>query len=67
MPPLAPASGIKVDGMLLTWQVSHGVELDTGTCAGVRLDIVLSVVVNPKKVPLAMLPWQVAQPVVTPV
>ena len=67
MPPLAPARGIRVDGMLLTWQVSHGMEFDTGTCAGVRLDIVLSVVVNPKKVPLVMLPWQVPQPVVIPI
>jgi hypothetical protein len=66
MLPLAPANGINVDGMLLTWQVSHGVEFDTGTWAGTRLDIVLGV--TPKKVPLVtLLPWQVPQDVVTPV
>ena len=38
---LAPASGIRLAGTLPTWQLSHASVL--GTCAGVRLAMVLGV------------------------
>jgi hypothetical protein len=65
MPPLAPARGIRVDGMLLRWHVSHGVELETGTWAGTKFPFDLGA--TPSKVPTVTLtPWQPLHPLVMP-
>jgi len=66
MPPLAPFLGIRVDGILFKWQVSHGVEFDTGTWGGVRLPLDFGV--TPSKVPaVTLIPWQPLHPLVIPV
>ena len=63
MLPLAPLKGISVEGTLLMWQLSHARVL--GTCAGLRLAIVLGN--TPAKVPATTAaPWQLAQPLVIP-
>ena len=65
MVPLAPASGIRVAGMLLMWQLSQLVTPGVGTWAGVRPAKVLGV--TPMKVPVVTVaPWQLTQPVVIP-
>ena len=65
MEPLAPTKGINVDGTLLAWQVSHAIEFETGTCLGLKLEMLFGV--TPSKVPaVTLIPWQLEHPVVTP-
>ena len=62
---LMPALGTRPVGRLFTWQVSQGVELDTGTCAGVRLPMLRGV--TPAKLPApTSMPWQLEQLVFMP-
>lgn len=65
IPPLAPAKGIRVEGMLFRWHVSHGVEFETGTWGGAKFPLDLGV--TPSKVPAAtLIPWHPLQPLVIP-
>jgi hypothetical protein len=63
IPPLAPAAGISIEGTLLVWQTSQATDADTGMWAGLRLAMFFG---TTPKIVAALAPWQLAQPLVTP-